>query len=109
MAPSAAVLMSFIRKATDTDIRVDYELVREIERDMPKESKEEWLQREKIREECRKKKGGKEVGCHALTRKSTRGNRHVSLNGSQFFESQPKTARYPNIIARLKNGNPHLT
>ena len=60
VAPSAAVPMSPIRKAMDTDMRVDYEPVRERERDMPKESKEEReerLQREKIREERRRKRG----------------------------------------------------
>ncbi|EOY04857.1 Chromatin protein family [Theobroma cacao] len=59
VAPSAAVPMSSDRKATDTDMRVDYEPVREREREMPKESKEERekrLQREKIREERRRER-----------------------------------------------------
>ncbi|XWS17321.1 hypothetical protein CRYUN_Cryun33cG0057300 [Craigia yunnanensis] len=59
VAPSAAVPMSSDRNAMDTDMRVDYEPVRERERDMPKESKEEreeWLQREKIRDELCKEK-----------------------------------------------------
>ncbi|XP_022754992.1 SNW/SKI-interacting protein-like [Durio zibethinus] len=59
VAQSAAVPMSSDRNAMDTDMRVDYESVRDRERDMPKESKEEKeerLQREKIREERRKER-----------------------------------------------------
>ena len=59
VAPSAAVPMSSDRNAMDTDMRVEYEPVRERERDMPKESneeREERLQREKIREERRKER-----------------------------------------------------
>ncbi|XWS11210.1 hypothetical protein CRYUN_Cryun38cG0064700 [Craigia yunnanensis] len=59
VAPSAAVPMSSIRNAMDTDIRVDYEPGRERERNIPKELKEEreeQLQRVKIREERRRKR-----------------------------------------------------
>ncbi|KAL4297032.1 hypothetical protein GQ457_12G022850 [Hibiscus cannabinus] len=63
VAPSSAVPMSSDRNAMDTDLRMDYEPVRERERererDMPKESKEEReerLQREKIREERRRER-----------------------------------------------------
>ncbi|XVE54209.1 hypothetical protein DITRI_Ditri03aG0062100 [Diplodiscus trichospermus] len=59
VAPSAAVPISSNRNAMDTDLRVDYEPVRERKGDMPKESKEERekrLQRETIREERSKER-----------------------------------------------------
>ncbi|KAE8658212.1 SNW/SKI-interacting protein [Hibiscus syriacus] len=59
VAPAAAVSMSSDRNAMDIDSRMDYEPVRERERDILKESKEEReerLQREKIREERRRER-----------------------------------------------------
>ena len=34
---------------------------------------------------------GSRKACHAPSQRSTRGNRRVSLNGSQFLEIQPRT------------------
>ena len=43
--------------------------------------------------------------CHVPTReRSTRGNRRVSLNESQFFETYPKARKAFDILARLKKG-----
>ncbi|GLT48525.1 hypothetical protein SLA2020_221450 [Shorea laevis] len=61
VAPPAAVPMSSEKSSVvdGSDMRVDYERVREREKDMPKESKEEReerLQREKIREERRRER-----------------------------------------------------
>ena len=38
--------------------------------------------------------------------RSTRGNRRVPLNGSQFPEIQPKARKTSDILTRLKNGYP---
>ncbi|GLU09921.1 hypothetical protein SLE2022_267560 [Rubroshorea leprosula] len=61
VAPPAAVPMSSEKSSAvdGSDMRVDYERVREREKDMPKESKEEReerVQREKIREERRRER-----------------------------------------------------
>ncbi|GKV06684.1 hypothetical protein SLEP1_g18542 [Rubroshorea leprosula] len=61
VAPPAAVPMSSEKSSMvdGSDMRVDYERVREREKDMPKESKEEReerVQREKIREERRRER-----------------------------------------------------
>ncbi|PPS06405.1 hypothetical protein GOBAR_AA14244 [Gossypium barbadense] len=53
VAPSTAVPMSSDRSVMDTDMRVDYEPVRERERDMPKESKEEREERKITRDRDR--------------------------------------------------------
>ena len=37
--------------------------------------------------------------------RSTRDNRRVPLNGSQFPETHPRTRKAPGILARLNNGN----
>ena len=37
--------------------------------------------------------------------RSTRGNRRVPLNGSQFPETHPRTRKAPGILAHLNNGN----
>ena len=39
-------------------------------------------------------------------KRSIRGNRRVSLSGSQFLGIQPNARKASGILARLKNGNP---
>ena len=39
-------------------------------------------------------------------KRSTHGNRRVSLSESQFLETHSKASKASGILARLKNGNP---